>query len=457
MFVSIWNVLTQRGNNALHKLNNEIGTICLLHENPDMRNRPLLILMLMLSALDLASTGAFYFSLSEIKSFYGVSELELNMLIFPPTIIAIILISQNCRFIDSLGRRKFLRFFLSVYVLGCAIGLVGENFMWLLTARCIMAIGAAAFVTTARSLTFELHSSDERMRGVNYYASGLALGMALGPFIASSVPFGRLMQAGFVVFGLTALACLVINELTIEPSNDFHAPAQSQYQSQRSMAAMLSPIVMLLIMLTFAPSLYREMGTATTLVLIGATWSIYTGGIILSSSKTHKFSIYSFWRKSRAFRLGITAFSLCFLVIGFNSFYIFNILKDSSQITWGTLGSAYSTGFLSSLIAWLVMYHLLPRTQGSKPFWMTGVALFGLYLVILVCITNGYGGVKAFALGAAVLGVASMFVLASTSMLTFRDLQQNRHEFGHALQIKNVLSQFFTLIGVIASQIVFLH
>lgn len=422
-----------------------------------MRNRPLLILMLMLSALDLASTGAFYFSLHEIKSFYALSELELNLLIFPPTIITIVLISQNCRLIDYLGRGKFLTIFLSVYILGCLIGMLGETYVWLLAARLIMAIGAAAFVTTARNLTFELNNSDERMRGVKYYASGLALGMALGPFIASNVSFGHIMQGAFLVFGITATVCLLINEITTTQPPEHDVPHRERHQSLRSMAAMLSPFITILAVLTFAPSLYEEMETVMLLLAIAVPWSIYTTCILVSGSNPHKFSIKNLWRGSRAYRLGITAFSVCFVVLGFNSFYIFNILRDSGNITWTALGSAYSAGFLSSLVAWLVMYHLLPKTNGSKPFWVSGLTLFGLYLVILVCIANGYGGIRAFALASAVLGVASMFVLASTSMLTFRDLQQDRHEFGHALQIKNVLSQFFTLIGVIVSQVVFLH
>lgn len=213
---------------------------------------------------------------------------------------------------------------------------------------------------------------------------------------------------------------------------------------------------MLLALLTFASPLHRNIGTANSTSYIAVTWLSYKTGVFISGSSPHKLSFYSLWRNSRDFRLGITTFSLCFFVLGFNSFYIFNILKESKSITWAVLGSAYSTGFLSSLIAWLAMYHLLPKTKESKPFWISGLMLLGLYLGILIYIANGYGDISLFTLGIAVLGVATMFVLASTSLLTFRDLQQDRHEFGHALQIKNVLSQFFTLIGVIVSQIVFL-
>lgn len=174
--------------------------------------------MLMLSALDLASTGAFYFSLHEIKSFYGLSELEINLIIFPPAIITIFFISQNCRLIDHLGRKNFLSIFLCIYILGCAAGMVGTSFSWFLTARYFMAMGAAAFVTTARNLTFELVNPEERMRGVKYYASGLALGMALGPFTASNISSDQVMQGAFLVFGITATTCFLVNALTLKPS-----------------------------------------------------------------------------------------------------------------------------------------------------------------------------------------------------------------------------------------------
>ncbi|AXO63728.1 MFS transporter [Pseudomonas sp. phDV1] len=422
-----------------------------------MNQRPLLILMLLLSALDLASTGAFYFSLHEIKSFYGLSELELNLLIFPPTIITIILISQNSRLIDILGRRSFLSYFLSIYIIGCLIGMFGTNFICFLTARCVMAVGAAAFVTTARNLTFELHAPNDKMRGVKYYASGLAIGMAMGPFIASNISTGDIMRGAFLVFGITATACLLVNNLATTPSRAPYLTIQEDHQSIRSMPAMLSPIIILLAALTLSPTLYRKLGITEVLLSIVAAWSLYTVGILLLSTDNHKLSINALWKDSRAFRAGITAFSLSFITLGFNSYYVFNILKDTGHFTWATLGLAYSIGFMSSLIAWLFMYHFLPKTKGSKPFWVSGLVLFVAYITTLIIITNGYGGVSVFVVGIAFLGIATMFVLASTSMLTFRDLQQDRQKFGYALQIKNVLSQFFTLIGVIVSQVVFLH
>jgi len=95
------------------------------------------------------------------------------------------------------------------------------------------------------------------MRGVKYYASGLAIGMAMGPFIASNISTGDIMRGAFLVFGITATACLLVNNLATTPSRAPYLTIQEDHQSIRSMSAMLSPIIILLAALTLSPTGYH--------------------------------------------------------------------------------------------------------------------------------------------------------------------------------------------------------
>lgn len=420
-----------------------------------MRHLPLYLLMLTLSALDLAGTGAFYFSLHEIKSFYNLSEVQLNLLVFPPAIITIILITQNLRLIDSLGRKEFLTISLVIYVIGCALGLIGNDYTWLLTARCVMAVGAAGFVTTARNLTYEFESHEERMRGIKYYASGLAIGMALGPYIASNLLESRIFRGAFIFLGLLSVACIILNIVSRSPMKQAQSHHKHRYQSISSAATMLTPLIFSLLILTIAPISYTHADVTTLTLTAAAAWTALSVVIYGFKNSPDRLGIEGLWKMSRAYRMGIIFFCICFIIIGFNSFYVFNVFKDMEHLAWNELGYTYSAGFISSLAAWLFMFHLVPKAKTSKPFWMMGIVLFIVYLALLTSVIYGFTTIKVLMVAVATLGVATMFVLASTSMLTFSELQEDRHQFGHALQIKNVFGQFFTLIGVVASQLVF--
>lgn len=420
-----------------------------------MRHLPLYLLMLTLSALDLAGTGAFYFSLHEIKSFYNLSEVQLNLLVFPPAIITIILITQNFRLIDFLGRKEFLTVSLVTYAIGCALGVIGNDYTWLLTARCVMAVGAAGFVTTARNLTYEFESHEERMRGIKYYASGLAIGMALGPYIASNLLESRIFQGAFIFLGALSVVCIILNIASQSPMSQEQSHNKHRYQSVSSAATMLTPLIFLLFILTIAPVSFTNSGATTLTLTAAATWTVISVIIYGFNKYPDKFGIEGLWKTSRAYRLGIILFCICFIIIGFNSFYVFNVFKEMEHLAWNELGYTYSAGFISSLVAWLFMFHLLPKAKTSKPFWIMGIVLFIVYLALLASVTYGFTTTKILMVAVATLGAATMFILASTSMLTFSELQEDRHQFGHALQIKNVFGQFFTLIGVVASQLVF--
>ncbi len=422
-----------------------------------MRNSFLYPLMFMLSALDLSGTGAFYFSLHELQKSYLLTDLQLNLLIFPPSIITIIFITQNLRLNDRFGRKTFLNVSLGIYALGCLIGVLCKDYASLLTARYAMAVGAAAFVTTARSLVYEMEGQSNRMRGIKYYASGLAVGMALGPYIASNLSAAHVFQGAFEALGMTSLVCIALNSASKSALLDRSSKLGHHYQSFSSAAIMLSPAISLLGLMTIVPISHDFSNSKHLFLSFAAAWIICTIVVFGVKTDADSFSIKALWKHSRHYRRGIAAFSTCFLIIGFNSFYIFNVFKEAEGFSWDKLGYAYSLGFIASLAAWLFMYHLLPKAKTSKPFWVSGIFLLCGYLWILYRITHNQASTETVTLAVALLGGGTMFVLASTSMLTFSEMQEDRHRFGHAFQIKSILGHVFTLIGVLASQIVFLH
>ncbi len=118
---------------------------------------------------------------------------------------------------DAFGRRKTAFAFTFIYLVGSVIAASAPSVEWLLAARLVQGIGAAAGVSIARAMVRDLHTGDASVRIMNMIGVLLAVGPAASPTIGGIALnlFGWQAIFAFMV-GYGAILTIVLLTLTPE-------------------------------------------------------------------------------------------------------------------------------------------------------------------------------------------------------------------------------------------------
>jgi len=98
---------------------------------------------------------------------------------------AITTIAMHRWLVERLGWRNFVLISLAVFAVGCVVCAAGDSYVRFLIGRVIMALGGAAFLTSGRVIVNLIPPSPMRFVGMNYFATGLTLGIVLAPGLAA--------------------------------------------------------------------------------------------------------------------------------------------------------------------------------------------------------------------------------------------------------------------------------
>ncbi|WP_204120155.1 MFS transporter [Levilactobacillus wangkuiensis] len=125
--------------------------------------------------------------LPEIQSAFGESLTELSWALNVYTIIFATLIIPFGRLAERFGQNKFVFAGLVVFGTGSLLTGMAPNLTWMLIARAIQSIGAAAIIPTSMVIGLDLSSMANRNRVVAALAGVQGLAVALGPTIGGIV------------------------------------------------------------------------------------------------------------------------------------------------------------------------------------------------------------------------------------------------------------------------------
>ncbi|WP_407886409.1 MFS transporter [Levilactobacillus sp. N40-8-2] len=125
--------------------------------------------------------------LPEIQSAFGESLTELSWALNVYTIIFATLIIPFGRLAERFGQNKFVFAGLVVFGTGSLLTGMAPNLAWMLVARAIQSVGAAAIIPTSMVIGLDLSSMANRNRVVAALAGVQGLAVALGPTIGGIV------------------------------------------------------------------------------------------------------------------------------------------------------------------------------------------------------------------------------------------------------------------------------
>lgn len=390
------------------------------------------------------------FGASPIMGEIGAAPEEFSLATAAYACTAIAVIAKQRWMVERIGWRAFVLGSLAIFCIGCLICIYSVSFPDFLAGRVVMGLGGASFMTSARVIINLLPPSPARFRGIKYFASGLAAGIAFAPGLASfSVSHG----SWNMIFGILISVALITACFAFRSLPDELVPQELHTQSH--------PIGFMALVVGSFFGLYMLQRTQYDF-FSHATFLIV--GFALAGLALYYFfrAIHHHERPLLAFRslqqpsyvTGVALFSLCYLLLGANNYMLPVFMQRTLGFSWEIVGRFQTMGLLSALLAWFCMASILPKWPGAKKFFIIGflaLAMFGWHLSRLTLGADLWSDVLPALIGN---GIFLMFVMATTAIQTFRDVQSQDTVFSHAQQFKNMVAQFAMALGVSLATII---
>ncbi len=122
---------------------------------------------------------------------------------------------------DAFGRRKTALGFTFIYLVASVVAASAPSVEWLLAARLVQGIGAAAGVSIARAMVRDLHTGEASVRILNMIGVLLAIGPAASPTIGG-IALGLFGWQSIFFFMVGYGAILAVVLLTLTPETLAH-------------------------------------------------------------------------------------------------------------------------------------------------------------------------------------------------------------------------------------------
>jgi DHA2 family multidrug resistance protein len=414
--------------------------------NAPGKQRILLWTIFFLTTLEFLQAGMIAFAASPIMGHTGTSPEEYSFITAAYACVAIITISKQRWIVERTGWRLYVWGSLIIFITGAVICASSETYHSLMAGRIIMAIGGASFMTTARVLVNLLPPSPLRFSGIKAFATGLAAGTALAPWLAS-VAVSEDTWAG-IFFILIAIACIVFS------ISGFCLPRETPADKLKSDT---HPFLLMWlaggtfsILWVFQRSnynFYSDTMILLTIAITGLSALFYFFGSMARYNGTPLLMVKTLF-SNRRYMVGVLLFSFCYLILGINNYLIPQVLQTGLGYSWSTVGNWHALGLSSAFFAWLVMGKIMPKRPASKKFFVTGFLALAVYGYLMFRLTPT-ANIATYILPALLCnGIFIMLVMATTAVHTFREVQHNETVFAHAQQVKNMAAQFFMAMGI---------
>ncbi|MGI4935710.1 MAG: MFS transporter [Janthinobacterium lividum] len=404
----------------------------------------LLLTILFLTMMEFLQSGMIAFAAGPIMGEIGAAPEQFSLATAAYACVAIVTIAKQRWLVERLGWRRFIQCSLAVFVIGSALCGSSDTFPQFLCGRIIMALGGAAFMTSGRVLINLIPPSPLRFVGIKYFATGLSVGIALAPGLAS---FAVAQDNWRLIFGMLMVMALCSGLLAtlVLPVDLVAAELRTQSHPVIFMA-LASGSFMILYWLQRAQ---YDFFSDTTLLVAGACAGLLGLYYVVRALHRHERPLLEVRKLgTRRYLTGIVLYLVIYLLLGANNTILPFLLQRTLGFAWQTVGQFECLGLLSAVLTWCVMMVVMPRWPAAKKFFVLGflaLAAFGWGFARI----NGEADLWGHLLPAlACNGIFIMLVMPATAMQTFQDLMHHETVFSHAQQLKNMIAQFGSALGI---------
>ena len=401
----------------------------------------LFVLICGLPMTDFIQTGVVAFNAAPIMGDIGASPEEYSLVATLYAVVAIFMLFNHRWLLERFGWRNAMLGSYALFAtgaLGCAIS---ESLTQFAVARVLMAMGTASFFTASRVLVNHIPPSPRRFVAIKFLASGIAWGAVLGPLVASiAYSHGSWRYAFFALLLPVAVLCAL--SLRVLPAGRLELSSRPK---PLPLLILLTGSFLLLYGLQRSDfAFYAEPRTLVTSVLL----ALAVLGVVIWLTQRQESPLVAFGALAQTrYLLGLTIFLVCYLVLGANNTML-PLLLRGLQLPLETVDKTIATGALGGVLVWIVLARLLPRHPGPTRYYLVAFSLLGLCGLLLSRVSESAHPVRDIVPGLLANGAFIICALSATAMQTFQTLQYDEAVFSHANQVKNMLSQIGTAMGL---------
>jgi MFS transporter, DHA1 family, multidrug resistance protein len=129
---------------------------------------------------------------------------------------------------DAFGRKPIALAFFAIYLAGSVVAVIGPSVTWLLVARALQGIGAAAGVATSRAIVRDQYTGQASARIMNLIGLIFAIGPAVSPSIGALLLRTLGWHSIFVLMVVYGLVVVAVTVLAVSETNPNINPAAAR-------------------------------------------------------------------------------------------------------------------------------------------------------------------------------------------------------------------------------------
>lgn len=407
----------------------------------------LLWMVFSLTALEFLQSGMVAFASGHIVHGLNASFEQITFSTATYYSLAIVSIATQRWMVERVGWRRLVLSSIGIYIVGCVICAAASGFSQFLGGRLLMALGGGGFMTAGRVLVSLMPPSPLRFVGVKHFAHGLSLGFAVAPGLTTLiVNYGSWRLVFLFLAGLSLLIGIFAS--AILPTHRVPSESRSTINLALISSLCLGSWLVLL-------SLQRAQFENSRL----STFAIFLLGLLVLAlayrlnKRSDKPLLNLHALNIPSYLIGVSLFGLCYVIMGATSCILYVVLEQELGLDWSATGKVLTIGYLAAPIVWFVMAWVMPRTTGTKKFFILGFLGFSLFGWLF---WRSSGRMSAISDVLPALGLYSFFlilVMGTTAFHTFREVQQDPTVFANAQQLKNMVALFGMSLGTTAASL----
>jgi MFS family permease len=411
---------------------------------PPKHPRLLLLTIFLLTGTEYLQSGMIAFGAGPIMGEIGAAPEEFSLISALYACVAVAAICKQRWLAERLGWRRFVLCSLAVFICGAAVCASSDTTAQFMAGRIVMALGGGTFMTSSRLLVNLFPPSPSRFTGIRFFATALALGSASGPFLASVAVSNDGWQWIFVLLIGLAIVIALLAFLCLPAAVPPHE-LRTQSHPVLLMALVAGSFFLLY---AFQRSYYDFYSDVAMLLGAAALGMLALGYFVRAMHAGDRPLLHLRELRNTRYLTGVALFTFCYTLMGATNYIMPAVLQRGLGYAWATIGPVQATGLGATVLTWAIMAFVVPKRPAPKQYYLAGflaLAVFGWRVASLSPDANLWSD---FVPALACYGVFVMLVLATTAMHTFREVQHHETVFSHAQQVKNMLAQFGSSLGI---------
>jgi DHA2 family multidrug resistance protein len=412
--------------------------------SPPRHPRLLLFTIFLLTATEYLQSGMIAFGAGPIMGEIGAAPEEFSLISAVYACIAVAMISKQRWLAERLGWRRFVLCSLGIFICGAAMCGTTDSTGEFMAGRVVMALGGGTFMTSSRLLVNLFPPSPARFTGIRFFATALAVGSSSGAFLASVAVSHDGWQWIFgILIGLAILTAAL--SMVCLPAEVPPHELRTQSHPFMLMALVAGTFFVLY---AFQRSYYDFYSDFTMLAAAAILGLMALAYFVRGMHAGERPLLHMRELHNKRYWTGVGLFTFCYTLMGATNYMLPAVLQRGLGFAWEAIGPVQATGLAATVLTWAVMSMILPKRPAAKKYYLVGflaLAVFGWRVSSLSPQADLWTD---FVPALACYGVFIMLVLATTAMHTFREVQHHETVFSHAQQVKNMLGQVGSSLGI---------